>query len=62
MVAVVDAGTVSGTVLGVEAIVVLVGAAFAVTLVPFLLFVVYVLRILTVAKRTLAIEPLVLRE
>jgi len=62
MVAVVDAGTVSGSLLGVDAVVLLVGGAFAVTLVPFLLFVTYVLRILTVAKRTLAIEPLVLRE
>ena len=62
MVAVVNAGTVPGSLLGVDAVVFLVGGAFAVTLVPFLLFVAYVLRILTVAKRTLAIEPLVLRE
>lgn len=39
-----------------------VGAAFAVTLLPFLLFVSYVLRVLTLAKRTLAIGPLVLRD
>jgi hypothetical protein len=39
-----------------------VGGAFTITLVPFLLFVSYLLRILTVAKRTLAIGPLILRE
>jgi len=39
-----------------------VGLAFTITLVPFLLFTAYILRIATVAKRTLAIGPLVLRE
>ncbi|AWB28334.1 hypothetical protein [Halococcoides cellulosivorans] len=62
MVGVVDAGTVPGATLGIDHIVIVVGAAFAVTLVPFMLFVASVLRILTVAKRTLAIEPLLLRE
>ena len=38
-----------------------VGAAFTFTLAPFLLFMSYILRILTVAKRTLAIGPLILR-
>lgn len=61
MAAVVSPETVSGTLYGVEAITILVGAAFSVTLLPFLLFVSYILRILTVAKRTLAIEPLILR-
>ena len=37
------------------------GAAFTFTLAPFLLFVSYILRILTVAKRTLAMGPLILR-
>lgn len=63
--------TVPGSVLGVPlpggtidvaTMTVFVGAAFTVTLVPFLLFISYVLRIVTVAKRTLAIEPLILRE
>lgn len=62
MVAVVDSGTFPGATLGIDHIVIVVGAAFAVTLVPFMLFVAYVLRILTVAKRTLAIEPLRLRQ
>lgn len=62
MLAVVDAGTFPGSTLGVDHIIFVVGAAFAVTLVPFLLFISYLLRILTIAKRTLAIEPLILRE
>ncbi|QFU84343.1 hypothetical protein [Natronorubrum aibiense] len=61
MVAIVDAGTFPGSTLGLDHIILVVGGAFAVTLVPFMLFVSYVLRILTVAKRTLAIEPLLLR-
>lgn len=62
MVAVVNAGTFPGSTLGIDHIVLVVGGAFAVTLVPFVLFVSYVIRILTVAKRTLAIEPLILRD
>jgi len=54
--------TFPGTLYGVEHTTLVVGAAFTVTLLPFLLFVSYILRILTVAKRTLAIEPLVLHE
>jgi len=62
MVAIVDTGTFPGSTLGFEHIILVVGGAFAVTLVPFMLFVSYVLRILTIAKRTLAIEPLILRD
>jgi len=62
MVTVVDAGTVSGSTLGVDHVTLVVGGAFAVTLLPFSLFVAYVLRVLTLAKRTLAIGPLVLRD
>ncbi|WP_336002869.1 hypothetical protein [Halorientalis halophila] len=62
MVGVVDVATFPGRTLGVDDITLVVGGAFAVTLLPFMLFVSYVLRILTVAKRTLAIEPLILRE
>ncbi|MDS0298933.1 hypothetical protein NDI76_09260 [Halogeometricum sp. S1BR25-6] len=39
-----------------------VSGAFTLTLIPFLLFTSYILRIATVAKRTLAIGPLVLRD
>ena len=62
MVAVVDAGTFPGSTLGFPHIALVVAGAFAVTLVPFMLFVSYILRIVTVAKRTLAIEPLILRD
>ncbi|MFD1572444.1 hypothetical protein [Halorubrum laminariae] len=62
MLAVVDAGTFPGSTLGVDHLTVVVGGAFAVTLLPFVLFVSYVLRVLTLAKRTLAIGPLVLRD
>jgi hypothetical protein len=58
----VDAGTAPGSTLGVDHLVVVVGGALAVTLVPFMFFVSYILRILTIAKRTLAIGPLVLRD
>ena len=59
---VVDATTVTGSIVGIEYITLVVGAAFTITLIPFLLFTAYVLRIVTVAKRTLAIEPLILRD
>ncbi|WP_121744431.1 hypothetical protein [Natronorubrum halophilum] len=62
MITTVDAGAFPGSTLGFDHIILVVGGAFAVTLVPFMLFVSYVLRILTIAKRTLAIEPLILRE
>ncbi|EMA67634.1 hypothetical protein C461_07904 [Halorubrum aidingense JCM 13560] len=62
MLAVVDAGTFPGRTLGVDHVTLVVGGAFAVTLLPFSLFVSYVLRVLTLAKRTLAIGPLVLRD
>ena len=62
MVAVVDSGTFPGRTLGVDHLTLAVGGAFAVTLFPFALFVAYVLRVLTLAKRTLAIGPLVLRD
>ncbi|ADJ16620.1 hypothetical protein [Halalkalicoccus jeotgali] len=62
MVTVVDATTLVGSTLGIENITWLIGAAFAVTLIPFFLFTAYVSRVVTVAKRTLAIEPLILRE
>ncbi|WP_164974734.1 hypothetical protein [Halegenticoccus tardaugens] len=52
----------AGATLGVENILWVVGVAFTITLIPFFLFVSYVLRIATVAKRTLAIGPLVLRD
>ncbi|MFA9417298.1 hypothetical protein [Natrinema sp. HArc-T2] len=62
MLTVVDAGTFPGQTLGVTNMTLAIGLAFTITLVPFLLFTAYVLRIVTVAKRTLAIEPLILRD
>ncbi|WP_144923237.1 hypothetical protein [Halorubrum salsamenti] len=62
MLAVVDAGTFPGRTLGIDHVTLVVGGAFAVTLLPFSLFVSYLLRVLTLVKRTLAIGPLVLRD
>lgn len=58
----VGAETFSGTVLAIPTVTWIVGVAFTITLVPFLLFTAYILRIATLAKRTLAIGPLILRE
>jgi len=55
-------GAVAGTTLGVHNVAWLVAAATTVALGPFALLVAYVLRIATVAKRTLAIGPFLLRE
>jgi hypothetical protein len=57
-----EAGTVAGSTLGFENIAILLGAAFTVTLLPFFLLVSYLSRVVTLARRTLAIEPLILRE
>jgi hypothetical protein len=58
----VGAETFSGTVLSIPTVTWAVGVAFTITLIPFLLFTAYVLRIATLAKRTLAIGPLIPRE
>jgi hypothetical protein len=55
-------GTITGATLGVDNIVWVVNAATAVALAPFVVLLAYVLRIATIAKRTLAIGPFVLRE
>ncbi|WP_231188301.1 hypothetical protein [Haladaptatus sp. DYF46] len=62
MLTIVDATTFPGSTLGVTNMAWTIGVAFTITLVPFLLFTSYVLRVVTVAKRTLAIEPLILRD
>ncbi|SEN08641.1 hypothetical protein SAMN05216388_1001331 [Halorientalis persicus] len=56
-----DEGMASWSVLGVGGPVWVTSAAVTVALVPFVFLIVYVLRIATVAKRTLAIGPFVLR-
>ncbi len=58
----VDAAAVPGATLGVDHLVWLTSAGFAVGIAPFVVFIVYVLRILSVARRTLAMGPFVLRE
>jgi len=62
MQAIVGAETFGGVTFGIPDATWVVGAAFTFTLIPFLLFASYVLRIATVAQRTLAIGPLILRE
>lgn len=52
----------TATFLNVPVVTWVVGLGFTTTLIPFLLFTSYILRIATVAKRTLAIGPLILRE
>ncbi len=57
-----DIETVTGVTLGVDNLLWLVSGAVSLALVPFMLLLSYILRIATVAKRTLAIGPFVLRE
>lgn len=56
----VDASTFTGTVLGVETVLWVVSAGFAVSVLPFLVFMAYIFRVATVAKQTLTVGPLVL--
>ncbi|MFW6321238.1 MAG: hypothetical protein ACOC0Z_05255 [Halohasta sp.] len=58
----VDATTIYGATLGVDNLVWLSSAGFTVGLAPFVVFTVYILRIATVAKHTLAMGPFILRE
>ncbi len=58
----VTADVITGTTLGVDNIVWLICGAMTVSLTPFFLLFSYILRIATVAKRTLAIGPFILRE
>ena len=51
-------GPILGTTLGVANVLWIVAAAFTVSVLPFLILVSYIVRIATVAKRTLAIGPL----
>lgn len=62
MVAIVGASTFPGSTVGIANVTWVVGGAFALTLLPFLLFASYMWQIITVTQRTLAIEPLILRE
>lgn len=54
--------SVPGTTLGIENVLWVVAGATLASLLPFLILIAYILRIVTVAKRTLAIGPFVLRD
>jgi len=58
----IDATTLYGTTLGVDNLVWVTSAGFAFSLAPFVVFIVFILRIATVAKHTLAMGPFILRE
>lgn len=60
MVVFVDAATFTGTFLGIESVLWVVSTAFAISALPFLLFTAYILRLATLAKQTLSMEPLML--
>lgn len=62
MLVVVDASTLPGSTLGVANITWLLSGGLTITLIPFFLLTSYIARIVTAAKRTLAMEPLILRE
>lgn len=61
MLAFVDGSTLTGATIGVPDILWLVAGGFTVTTLPFLLLIAYIARVATIAKRTLAIGPLILR-
>lgn len=62
MVMYVDTAAISGTTLGIDNLVLLTSGAFTVSLTPFVILLAYILRIATVAQRTLAMGPFILRE
>jgi hypothetical protein len=51
-----------GTTLGLDNLIWIVSGVYTVSLAPFVVFLVYILRIATIAKRTLAMGPFILRE
>ena len=62
MVIFVDASSFHGYLFEVDYMIWVVSAAFIISITPFLIFVSYILRIATVAQRTLAIGPMILRD
>ncbi|MFP8951911.1 hypothetical protein ACLI4Z_02895 [Natrialbaceae archaeon A-arb3/5] len=62
MIMYIDGGALPGTTLGVDNLVWLTSAGFVVGISPFVIFITYILRIATIAKRTLAMGPFILRE
>ena len=57
-----NSGTVTGFTFGIDNLVLVTSAAGTIALIPFMLLLSYVLRIATVAKRTLSIGPFILRK
>lgn len=62
MILIFEIGDIAGTTMGIDHGLLFVGAAFAVGIAPFAVFLSHILRIVTVAKWTLAIGPFILRE
>ena len=62
MILIFETGDVAGTTLGVDHGLAVVALAFTIGVTPFSIFLSYILRIVTVAKWTLAIGPFILRE
>ncbi|AEH36558.1 hypothetical protein [Halopiger xanaduensis] len=62
MILVFEVGDVTGTTAGFDHGLLIIGLCFAVGVTPFAIFLSYILRIVTVAKWTLAIGPFILRE
>ena len=56
----VDANTLTGSLFGIDTMVWLVSGAFTVAILPFLIFAAYILRLGTLTKQTLTVEPLLL--
>lgn len=57
-----DAAKMTGTIAGISTAYLVVSAVYVLTLIPFAVLLAYLLRVLTVMKRTLAIGPFVLRD
>ncbi len=62
MIMYIDASALPGTTAGIDNLVWLTSAGFVIGIAPFVVFIAYILRIATVAKRTLAMGPFILRQ
>ncbi len=58
----VDSAALTGTVLGIDSLVWVASGGFTVGIAPFVVFTVFIVRIASVAKRTLAMGPFILQE
>lgn len=58
----INSATITGTTLGIDNLILITSAGFTIGITPFIIFIVFLLRIATVAKRTLAMGPFILRE